>query len=82
MKIGHSEGQTSIATADAASIQVRGRDLSDNLIGQISFTEFYFLMLTGRNETDSLQRTSGISWTPPWLRLPNMDLRPVSRQAG
>lgn len=51
MKIGHSEGQTSIATADAASIHVRGRDLSDNLIGQISFTEFYFLMLTGKQPT-------------------------------
>lgn len=51
MKIGHSEGQTSIATADAVSIQVRGRDLSDNLIGQISFTEFYFLMLTGKQPT-------------------------------
>lgn len=51
MKIGQSEGQTSIATADATSIQVRGRDLSKNLIGQISFTEFYYLLLTGEQPT-------------------------------
>lgn len=53
MKIGHSEAQSSIATADATSIQVRGRDLSGDLIGQISFTEFYFLLLTGKQPTQN-----------------------------
>ncbi|MDL0433208.1 citryl-CoA lyase [Marinobacter sp. TBZ242] len=52
MKIGHSEARSSIATADAASIHIRGRNLSKDLIGQISFTEFYFLSLTGELPTE------------------------------
>lgn len=39
---------TSISTADAASITVRGRDLTSDLMGRLGFTEYFFLLLTGR----------------------------------
>jgi citrate synthase len=39
---------TSIATSDAERILVRGQDLVDDLIGQVSFTEMFLLQLTGR----------------------------------
>ncbi len=39
---------TAIATADAASITVRGRDLASDLMGTLTFTEFFFLAATGR----------------------------------
>ena len=39
---------TSISTADAASITVRGRDLCSELMGPMSFTDYFYLLLTGR----------------------------------
>jgi citrate synthase len=39
---------TNIATADATSITVRGRDLVNDLIGKHSFTEVFYFLLTGR----------------------------------
>lgn len=45
------EAKTAIATAEADRVLVRGRNLADDLIGAISFTEFYFLLVTGRNPT-------------------------------
>jgi citrate synthase len=39
---------TSIATSDANSIIVRGQDLVEDLIGQVSFTEMFLLQLTGK----------------------------------
>jgi citrate synthase len=42
---------TSISTADAASITVRGRDLASDLMGRLSFTEYFYLLLTGREPT-------------------------------
>jgi len=41
-------GKTSICTADAASIEIRGRDLATDLMGGVNFTEFFFLLVTGR----------------------------------
>ncbi len=41
-------GTTSICTADAASIEIRGRDLAGDLMGGINFTEFFFLLVTGK----------------------------------
>jgi citrate synthase len=41
-------GKTSICTADAASIEIRGRDLANDLMGGIGFTEFFFLLVTGK----------------------------------
>lgn len=43
---------TSISTADADSVTVRGRDLCGDLMGRVSFTEYFFLLLTGREPTE------------------------------
>ena len=43
--------KTAIATADAASIEVRGRDLVRELMGRLTFTEYFFLLVTGREPT-------------------------------
>ena len=42
---------TSISTAAAARITVRGRDLCAELMGALNFTEFFFLLATGRMPT-------------------------------
>ena len=39
---------TSIATSDERRILVRGQDLVQDLIGQVSFTEMFLLQLTGK----------------------------------
>ena len=41
--------KTAIARADAASIEVRGRDLVGDLMGRLTFTEYFYLLLTGRS---------------------------------
>lgn len=43
---------TSISTADAAGITVRGRDLCADLMGRLSFTSYFYLLLTGREPTE------------------------------
>lgn len=43
---------TSICTSDAASIEVRGKDLCRDLMGRLSFTEYFFLLVTGREPTE------------------------------
>lgn len=49
MKIGKvTVPRTSITTSDAHTIVVRGRDLSKELIGKVSFVEHFFLLLNGR----------------------------------
>jgi citrate synthase len=49
MKIGKATvPRTSICTSDEHTIVVRGRDLSKDLIGKVSFVEHFFLLLTGR----------------------------------
>ena len=40
---------TSICGFDADSIKVRGRDLVDDLIGRVPFTEYLYLQATGRS---------------------------------
>jgi citrate synthase len=42
---------TSISTAAADRITVRGRDLCAELMGALNFTEFFFLLATGRMPT-------------------------------
>ena len=44
---------TSISTADAASITVRGRDLCGDVMGRLSFTEYFHLLVTGREPTEA-----------------------------
>jgi citrate synthase len=45
------EAKTSICTADESSITVWGLDLCNELVGKLSFTEFFFLLTTGRRPT-------------------------------
>lgn len=53
MKIGKSgPAVTSISTADANSVTVRGRDLTSDLMGSVSFTEYFFLLTTGKTPTE------------------------------
>ena len=48
MKIGRQEHRTSaISTSSHATIVVRGRDLAGELIGNINFTDYFWLLLTG-----------------------------------
>jgi citrate synthase len=42
---------TSISTADPASITVRGHDLAGDLMGRLTFTEYFHLLVTGREAT-------------------------------
>mgnify|MGYP006196015583 CR=1 FL=1 len=48
MRIGKQEqAYTAIATSDAESITIRGHDLCGDLIGQIDFTDYFWLLSTG-----------------------------------
>ena len=44
---------SAICTSDAKSVEVRGRDLCKELMGRISFTEYFFLLVTGREPTQT-----------------------------
>ncbi len=44
---------TAISTADAASVTVRGRDLCGDLMGRVSFTDHFHLLVTGREPTET-----------------------------
>ena len=62
MKIGKATlPRTAICTSDEHTIVVRGRDLSKELIGKVSFVEHFFLLLVGRmpsaGETSVLNAT-------------------------
>lgn len=49
LKIGReSIPRTAISTSDESSITVRGADLCGDLIGKISFTDYFHLLVTGR----------------------------------
>ena len=49
MKIGKATvPRTAICTSDEHTIVVRGRDLSKELIGKVSFVEHFFLLLNAR----------------------------------
>jgi citrate synthase len=45
--------KTAICTADADHIEIRGRDLTSDLMGRVSFTDFFFLLVTGREPTET-----------------------------
>jgi citrate synthase len=47
---------TAISTSNEATILVRGRDLTQELIGRIDFTEHFWLLLTGNLPTASQRR--------------------------
>jgi citrate synthase len=53
MQIGKARAATTdicVATADA--VEVRGKDLCGDLMGRLSFTEYFYLLLTGREPTE------------------------------
>jgi citrate synthase len=53
MRIGKQDNPfTAIATSDAESITVRGRDLCGDLIGRIDFTRYFWLLVTGIEPDD------------------------------
>ena len=53
MQIGKAEEPfTRISRATADRIEVRGRDLAGDLMGRVGFTEYFHLLLTGREPTD------------------------------
>ena len=57
MKIGSQQYRsTAISAANAETILVRGRDLVRELMGHISFTEHFWLLLTGSMPTDVQRR--------------------------
>jgi citrate synthase len=43
---------TAICAASADRIEIRGKDLCADLMGRLSFTEFFFLLVTGREPTE------------------------------
>ncbi len=45
------EAKSAIASAEAARIEVRGRDLVDDLMGRLTFTEYFYLLVTGHEPT-------------------------------
>lgn len=52
MKIGKvTTPRSAICTSNESTIVVRGRDLCQDLIGQMSFTDYFYLLLTGREPT-------------------------------
>lgn len=48
--------QTSIATSDERSITIRDRDLTQELVGEMDFGEFFYFHLTGEEPTESEAR--------------------------
>ena len=53
MQIGRPVAPVShIAQAYSDRVEVRGHDLCDDLMGRVSFTEYFYLLLTGRAPTD------------------------------
>ena len=57
MKIGRQDHHSSaISTSNEATILVRGRDLSKELIGSINFTEHFWLLVTGALPTEGQRR--------------------------
>src|SRR5665213_1228613 len=57
LKIGrHDETRSAISTSNAETILVRGHDLTSELIGKISFTDHFWLLLTGAMPTAAQRR--------------------------
>src|SRR5439155_24079079 len=53
MQIGKAGAPVShISQAYPDRVEVRGRDLAGDLMGRLSFTEYFHLLLTGREATD------------------------------
>lgn len=48
----HAKAMSAISTADESRIEVRRRDLCQDLMGNVGFTEFFFLLTTGRQPSE------------------------------
>ena len=49
MKIGKATvPQSAICASNAEAIVVRGQDLCQDLIGQVNFADYFYLLLTGK----------------------------------
>ena len=67
--------KTHIATSDASTITIRGRDLVEDLIGRHGFTEVLYFLITGRMPTPEQARVLDAclvtlmehGWTPTSL---------------
>src|SRR5919112_734388 len=46
------DGVSRISKASADRVEVRGRDLSGDLMGRLTFTEYFHLLLTGEEPTE------------------------------
>ena len=57
-----------ISQAYPDRVEVRGRDLTGDLMGRLSFTEYFHLLLTGAR---SPPRSSATSSTCCWWRSPS-----------
>ncbi|WP_273208812.1 citryl-CoA lyase [Marinobacter subterrani] len=56
MKIGKETiPRTSICTSNDETIVIRGKDLAEELIGKLSFTEYFLFLLTGKEPSDGLR---------------------------
>tara|TARA_R100000935_G_C2832193_1_gene165786 strand:- start:1086 stop:1949 length:864 start_codon:yes stop_codon:yes gene_type:complete len=57
MRIGkQDQAFTAIATSDADSITVRGLDLCNDLIGQINFSDYFWLLVIGQRPSEAQRR--------------------------
>lgn len=57
MRIGkQDQSYTAIAKSDESSITVRGHDLCDDLIGQIDFTNYFWLLVIGQRPTSKQRK--------------------------
>jgi len=53
MRVGTSDGISHITTADSDSVTIREMDLARELIGYLTFSEFFFLMLCGKRPSEA-----------------------------
>lgn len=44
--------KSALCTADASHIEIRGRDLCDALMGHMSFTDYFYFLVTGKDASD------------------------------
>jgi citrate synthase len=51
-RIGSGAAGTAISQAYPDRVEVRGRDLTEDLMGRVTFTEFFHLLLTGREPSE------------------------------
>ena len=55
--------KTRIAQAYPDRVEVRGRDLAGDLMGRVTFTEHFHLLLTGEEPTEEQRSSSTCCWS-------------------